>query len=1119
MKLIYGLSLVLALFITANLFAVPAQVAKPIWNVETDVVSWTAVSGALDYSIQLYKNGTAMGSEVTGIVATTYDLHATLLADGTPASNNNKYSVKARARDASGYGTYSELSLNNVKGLSGITIQGIVEDKSDVSNIIWTSSTSFTPFVYSAGTIAYAHKIRHEVRGIHIYLPNRAAANSNNPVAISGAFYGTATITLLNSTPVSDSVYLDLEMARSALGLNQATTDQNNIITLVVNPGNAGFEKTYTLNLRRRMGCSAASIGVLMPQSTSPTLYSINTNTQFSSTITGNNTAFSGGTGTPSQINGDTFPTFNTLLWQVLPGTGTAYFDDNAILQPLSNGTFKVSATTIDGTNINRISAYDYNITGQSGWYPHIGKIVLRNANNTSDNINYSPKFNSSQASGTIYRAFVANGVTSIILSTMAPADMQLYVNNTRVANNAEVVLNLFKGINTYPITVSNGTSQRTYTVVIERESAVRLQFGDTVAANAPFLSAPDGTQFGLDTAADKTKMTIEAWVKWTTTPVASGIYQWANIVTMDRANSSDVGQFWLQHDVSNQHFEFAVRTDTGRNFVQSRTVPVKDVWYHLAGVLSGGKIRLFVNGIEEANASRTGNINPILSNDRLYIGKSPNSAGMRIFQGNIRQVRLWMGSNRGPGQVLEDFSGINPVNPAPNYAWNLDETAPAASVASTLGDVTLAMNNVQVADFTGGSTVNETVVQTFVFRPTRIDLSTATSESVVLVSARNYANTGRLRLDSANLIWNPVTKTWVTAATNANGIDFIGSPITGTRFWVPIQRATNTTVNANYIDALATNYGANNVVLPLNASTAMGTAFSISGNLIGTTQYPTTVKYVALGYDQVQYGTLITGSSTSITASKDGKGIATYNLASDVPIKRIEIRTLDDILVTSMTSVTGWSAGTVLGDQTLPLELSSFTAVVTPQRFVRLDWVTHSETGVSGYYIYRSNANYLAGAEVISPLISASNTSHEESYSFTDTEVSTGFWYYWLQNIDMDGQQEFFGPLRADVQTDTPDTPIIPLETNLGKPYPNPFNPEVTIAYGLAKTEHLQILIYNNKGQKLRTLVDATVNPGSVRLLWNGTDDNGRALSSGMYFIKMTAGKYTATQKVILLK
>jgi|GEM_PF-1462804 hypothetical protein len=211
-----------------------------------------------------------------------------------------------------------------------------------------------------------------------------------------------------------------------------------------------------------------------------------------------------------------------------------------------------------------------------------------------------------------------------------------------------------------------------------------------------------------------------------------------------------------------------------------------------------------------------------------------------------------------------------------------------------------------------------------------------------------------------------------------------------------------------------------------------------------------------------------------------------------------------------------------VLGDEenTLPVELSSFTAIATQQNYVRLNWVTQSETGVFGYYIYRNTTNELSGAQIVSNMISATNTSQLQSYSFTDQEVTVGTWYYWLQDMEIDGSVNFHGSITINLNagTDT-GTPVIPLVTSLKKIYPNPFNPSTTIAFGLAKTENVKIVIYNVRGQLIRTLLSETKQSDTYRLNWNGTNDQGQVLPSGVYYIKMSAGKYHTTQKLVILK
>ncbi len=84
---------------------------------------------------------------------------------------------------------------------------------------------------------------------------------------------------------------------------------------------------------------------------------------------------------------------------------------------------------------------------------------------------------------------------------------------------------------------------------------------------------------------------------------------------------------------------------------------------------------------------------------------------------------------------------------------------------------------------------------------------------------------------------------------------------------------------------------------------------------------------------------------------------------------------------------------------------------------------------------------------------------------------------------------------------------------------YPNPFNPSTTIAFSMKESAPVRIDVYNMKGQLVKTLVDEIRPAGNHTVFWNGMDNNNRSISSGVYFYKMTTGKFTSTRKMILLK
>jgi len=99
-------------------------------------------------------------------------------------------------------------------------------------------------------------------------------------------------------------------------------------------------------------------------------------------------------------------------------------------------------------------------------------------------------------------------------------------------------------------------------------------------------------------------------------------------------------------------------------------------------------------------------------------------------------------------------------------------------------------------------------------------------------------------------------------------------------------------------------------------------------------------------------------------------------------------------------------------------------------------------------------------------------------------------------------------------------DDEVIPALVNaLSANYPNPFNPETTIRFSTAAKGPVSIDIYNVKGQLVRKLVDETKAAGSHKVVFDGRDNNGRSVASGIYYYRMKTGKFSSTRKMILMK
>jgi len=94
-----------------------------------------------------------------------------------------------------------------------------------------------------------------------------------------------------------------------------------------------------------------------------------------------------------------------------------------------------------------------------------------------------------------------------------------------------------------------------------------------------------------------------------------------------------------------------------------------------------------------------------------------------------------------------------------------------------------------------------------------------------------------------------------------------------------------------------------------------------------------------------------------------------------------------------------------------------------------------------------------------------------------------------------------------------------LPTRTQLSQNYPNPFNSSTTIDFSLAELEDVQLAIYNLVGQEIVTLVDGRREAGTHALRWDGRDDEGRELTSGVYFYRLLAGEQVEMQKLILVQ
>ena len=106
-----------------------------------------------------------------------------------------------------------------------------------------------------------------------------------------------------------------------------------------------------------------------------------------------------------------------------------------------------------------------------------------------------------------------------------------------------------------------------------------------------------------------------------------------------------------------------------------------------------------------------------------------------------------------------------------------------------------------------------------------------------------------------------------------------------------------------------------------------------------------------------------------------------------------------------------------------------------------------------------------------------------------------------------------------SQMSSDVASSNLLPKEFALNQNYPNPFNPQTTIQYQLPKSSSVNLSIYNTVGQKVVTLADAQQSAGQYEVIWNGENDNGVRVESGLYLVRLTTEKNNYLRKIMLIK
>ncbi|MGD8414490.1 MAG: Ig-like domain-containing protein, partial [Candidatus Latescibacterota bacterium] len=205
-----------------------------------------------------------------------------------------------------------------------------------------------------------------------------------------------------------------------------------------------------------------------------------------------------------------------------------------------------------------------------------------------------------------------------------------------------------------------------------------------------------------------------------------------------------------------------------------------------------------------------------------------------------------------------------------------------------------------------------------------------------------------------------------------------------------------------------------------------------------------------------------------------------------------------------------GMSPGmfTILGPP-VAVSITGFEASIEEGKAV-MRWTTGFENGTAGFNVLRSESEEGVYQRVTEEMIDARGGVKGASYEYRDGDVHANRRYFYkLEEIVEDGPSTLHGPYEV----------VYKITFDLAQNTPNPFNPTTAIRYSIAEAVHVRLMIYDVAGRRVRTLVDGNQRADMYKVVWDGTNDLGQPVATGVYFYRITAGKFVRTKKMLLLK
>ena len=187
-------------------------------------------------------------------------------------------------------------------------------------------------------------------------------------------------------------------------------------------------------------------------------------------------------------------------------------------------------------------------------------------------------------------------------------------------------------------------------------------------------------------------------------------------------------------------------------------------------------------------------------------------------------------------------------------------------------------------------------------------------------------------------------------------------------------------------------------------------------------------------------------------------------------------------------------------------VELESFN-LLSDRGVTRLEWETKEERKVLGFNLYGSPTRAKGYTKINENLVIG-----QTPYVYPLRDNSNC--YYKLAVVDINEKEMVCGFLAKD-SDDPPASHIY----NLSQNSPNPFNPQTEIRFAIPESTSVSLKIFDTVGKRVITLMDGDVGPGYYSMNWDGSNEEGQVVASGVYYYRLQAGEYSATRAMLLLK